>query len=299
MLVSVIFVIAIILEIIYYESVYSQVAFLTATGIGLFPILYGAGISLIRRVIDIHILMVVAVAGAIASKEYLDAALVVDLFIIAELIESEVMRRVRNALKISVGGINKTATLASGATVNVDTLHINDIIAIRAGEMIMGDGEVCNGQGVVDESALTGEAVPISKKKGDKVISGTVVQNGYLEVKITTELGDSTLRKLNQAVKDVQADKGNFEKIVDKFAEHWTPFVLLSALLLAVIGGYVSGNWHSWFHRSLVLLVLACPCSIVIAAPIPSVCAIALAAKHGVLIKGVYVCIPNLRNSSQ
>lgn len=285
-LVSIIFFLGIIFEFARMDKLCHMITFLISTSIGLFPILEGARISIIRRTIDIHILMVVAVSGAIASEEYLEAALVVNLFIVAELIESEVMRRVRNALNVSVGSMNKTATLAGGAVVNVDTLHIRDVIAVRAGEMIMADGEVKLGQAVIDESALTGEAIPISKRRGDKVISGTVVQNGYLEIEITTEQNDSTLRKLNQAVKDVQADKGNFERIVDRFAEYWTPVVLVSAVTMGCVGGYASGNWHHWLHRSLVLLVLACPCSLVIAAPIPSVCAIAVGAKNGVLIKG-------------
>lgn len=265
---------------------YDFVGYVACTAIGLVPILYAAFISLIRLSIDIHILMLVAVVGAISSQEYLDAALVVTLFIIAELIEGEVMRRVRNAVKLGVSGMPKTATLSNGESILVDDLKLGDTIAVRAGDMILADGVVTTGQAVLDESALTGEAVPMAKKVGDKVISGTVVQNGYIEVEVTTDPRESTVRKLNEKVVEVQADRGKFAELVDRFAGVWTPAVLVAALALAVIAGGVTQEWHMWTHRALVLLVLACPCAIVIAAPIPSVCAVATAARHGVLIKG-------------
>lgn len=263
-----------------------SLAYISCTAIGLFPILYDAFLSLSRLTLDIHILMIVAVAGALASQEYQDAALVVTLFILAELIESEVMRRVRNAVKLGVGGMPKSAILLNGDSVLVDDLKVGDKIAVRAGDMILADGEITNGTGVVDESALTGEAIPIQKSKGDKVISGTVVQNGYLEISVETDPRESTVRKLNEKVAEVQTDRGRFASLVDQFAGVWTPVILFAAVALTCIAGGATGEWHRWSHRSLVLLVLACPCAIVIAAPIPSVCTIATAARHGVLIKG-------------
>lgn len=293
LLVTFLFILAVVFDSLpekQFDDTIAVIIYLLCIGIGLVPVIYAAGISLMRCYIDIHLLMIIAVAGAIGSEEYLDAALVLVLFINAQVIETEVMRQVRLAIRITAGRMGTTATLASGETIKVDDIQIGQIIAVRAGEIIMCDGTVSSGQGVVDESALTGEAVPIAKKSGDKVVSGGVVQNGYLEITVSTAPQDSTLRKLNQAVKDVQADRGEFAKVVDSFAFYWTPLVILAAIVLTVIGGAVSDRWHVWVHRSLVLLVLACPCSIVIAAPIPSVCAIATAARHGVLIKGV-ACI--------
>lgn len=265
---------------------YYFIGYVGCTAVGLIPILHDSLIALYRRTLDIHILMAVAVAGAVASHEYLDAALVVTLFVLAEVMEGEVMRRVRNAVQMGIGGMPKSAVLVNGDSILLDDLKIGDKIAIRAGDMILADGIVCGGNGVVDESALTGEAVPISKAHGDKVISGTVVQNGYIEVEITVDPRESTVRKLNDKVSEVQADRGQFAKLVDRFAGAWTPFVLIAALTLVLIGGGLSGDWYKWTNRALVLLVLACPCAIVIAAPIPSVCTIAIAARNGVLIKG-------------
>jgi Cd2+/Zn2+-exporting ATPase len=152
--------------------------------------------------------------------------------------------------------------------------------------MVLGDGVVVKGEGVVDESALTGESEPVHKKVGSAMLSGTVVQNGYMEVRLTTNTAGSTLSRLNQAVLEVQADRGEYARLVDQFSLYWTPGVLLTAFLFIVIGGGITKDWHLYLYRGLVLLVLACPCAIVIAAPIPAVCAISSAAKHGVLIRG-------------
>ena len=142
------------------------------------------------------------------------------------------------------------------------------------------------GEGVVDESALTGESLPIHKKLGSKVLSGTVVQNGFMEIVLDSDYLGSTMNKLNQEVLDVQADRGEYAKLVDRFSVFWTPGVIIGTIIFVVIGGSITLEWNNYVFRGLVLLVLACPCAIVIAAPIPSVCAIAVAAKSGVLIRG-------------
>ncbi len=266
----------------------SKWIFICSIIIGIYPILKSALIAIfIRHSIDINTLIVIAVAGALAAREYFDASLVIAMFLAAELIESVVMVQVRNAIKLSTSStIPKKAYLIDGRSVTIEELKIGDIIAVRAGEMIVCDGKVVKGEGVVDESSLTGEAVPVSKKVNSQVLSGTVVQNGYLEVETTKNAQDSTLKQLKQAVEDVQADRGEYAKLVDKFASYWTPAILLTTLGLILIGGGATGDWWGYLHRGLVLLILACPCAIVVSAPIPSVCAIATAAKGGVLIKG-------------
>jgi Cd2+/Zn2+-exporting ATPase len=241
----------------------------------------------IQRAVNIQVLMSVAIAGAMGAQDYNDAAIVVTLFVIAELLEDYIMGIVRGELSNTARGLVKTATLVEdGKQVPIDSLRIGDRIAVRAGDMIPVDGDVSGGQGVVDESALTGEATPVAKLIGSKVISGTVVQNGYIEVTVTVTPENSTLRRMNQAVEDVQADRGRFATVVDKFAVFWTPAILIVSLLFFVIGGGATGDWAYYLERALVLLVLACPCAVVIAAPIACVCGIAGAAKHGVLIKG-------------
>jgi Cd2+/Zn2+-exporting ATPase len=255
LLVGILFVIGVILQRAIPGSLPPLVIFLLSTSLGLLPVLHAAFISLCRYSLDIHILMVMAVAGAIVDKEYLDASLLMSLFIGAEMIEEVVMQRVRKAIKITSGSIPKKAVLTSGKSVNVDELRVGDSIAVRAGEMIQADGVVSKGDGVVDESALTGEAAPVSKKKGDRTSSGTVVQNGYLEILVDTAIENSTMRKLNQAVMDVQADKGVYGRIVDKIAMYWTPGVLICATAIAAIGGGVTNEWDKYIDKVRILCI--------------------------------------------
>ena len=262
--------------------------YIACTILGALPIIRNTAISLfIRRMIDIQFLILVAIIGAMSTAEYFDSSLVVTLFLMAELIEHVVMGQVRRAVsKSTAGTMPKEAYLTNGKAIKVQDIKIGDKLAVRAGEVILADGKVIKGDGVADESAVTGEAMPVSKIKGSAVISGTIMQNGYLEFEVTKPAQESTVNKLHQAVLDVQADKAECSKWIDVFSLYWTPLVLVSALLLVVIGGGVSGDWDLFLFRGLVLLVLACPCAVVISAPIPFTCAIATAAKRGVLIRG-------------
>jgi Cd2+/Zn2+-exporting ATPase len=263
--------------------------FIVGTIIGVLPIVYDAYRALvIRRTVDINVLILVAVIGALAAKEYFDASLLVSLFIAAELLEHFIMKKVQRAVNSSnLSSMPKEAfVVTTNTTTKLEELKIGDVIAARTGEMIACDGVVKKGDGVVNEASITGESTPIEKHVGSKVLSGTVVQNGYLEIMIEKNPMESTWKQLEQAVADVQADRGYYGGLVDVFAAYWTPAILLCTLTLIVVGGAVTSEWSDYLHRGLVLLVLACPCAIVIAAPIPSVCAIAAAAKHGVLIRG-------------
>eukprot|EP00596_Hydrurales_sp_CCMP1899_P005052 CAMPEP_0119041538 /NCGR_PEP_ID=MMETSP1177-20130426/12527_1 /TAXON_ID=2985 /ORGANISM="Ochromonas sp, Strain CCMP1899" /LENGTH=735 /DNA_ID=CAMNT_0007007663 /DNA_START=227 /DNA_END=2434 /DNA_ORIENTATION=+ len=261
--------------------------FVTGTAISVLPILKAALIStFVRHTIDIHLLVLLSVAGALALGEYLDACLVAFLFCGADLIEQVMIGYVRRKIKMNSGTMAKKAFLSNGKAVLVDDLVIGDVIAVRAGDMILADGVIIKGEGTVDESSLTGEAMPVKKKKTDRATSGSLMQDGYLEIEIDTDIGESTIKKLAQAVEDVQTDKGEYSNMVDKVALYYTPGVILFAALFIVIGGVVTNDWREYVHIGIVLLVLACPCSIVVATPIPSVCAIAVAARHGALIKG-------------
>jgi Zn2+/Cd2+-exporting ATPase len=285
-LVFLLFITGLILQFVSPHPWASVGVYLAATAVGIVPILRSSYITIIRKTVDIHILMTIAIAGAIAGKEYFDAALVVLLFISAELIESIAMMKVRQAISSSSTSMAKEAYLSDGTKIKIEDLKVGQVLAVRAGEMILGDGVVSKGEGVVDESALTGESLPIPKKRGDKVLSGTVAQNGFMEIEVTADFKDCTMNRLNQEVADVQADKGEYAKIVDQFSVYWTPGVIIGTAIFIVVGGAVTGDWNDYVLRGLVLLVLACPCAIVIAAPIPSICAIAVASKNGVLIRG-------------
>lgn len=216
-----------------------------------------------------------------------------------------------------VGPGEGAAGIGAGKSVPVEGIREGDVVACRAGDMVLIDGVVRKGEGVLDESALTGEARGVHKKVGDLVTSGAVVQNGYLEIRALKVYKDSTMFRLHEAVEAVSAEKMSVSRIADVFAAYWTPAVLVCTLLFVVIGGGITsgpggrrgqgsyngasssggggggvdnedaahGGWMYYTHQGIILLVLACPCSIVIAAPIPAVCAIAAAARQGVLIR--------------
>jgi cation transport ATPase len=263
-----------------------EALFLVSTGLGLIPVIYAASISLLRTSLDIHVLMVVATAGAIVNQEYLDSSLLMSLFVFAEALEAGIMIHVRKAVRINTVTVPRRVSLADGKIVSIEMLKVGDIIGVRAGEMIVADGIVTRGDGVVDESALTGEALPISKKKGERVVSGSIVQNGYLEVTIDTTGTDSSMSRLKQAVLDVQTDKGTFGRMLDRISQYWTFCVLTIAACVCVGGGVITGAWKVYGMQALVVLVLACPCALVLAAPVPSACVIAWAARRRVLIRG-------------
>lgn len=268
------------------NGIVSTVLFLIGTGLGTLPILKKAFFAILNRIVDINILMLIAIIGALAIGEYFDSCLVVALYLMAEALEDLILTQVRKAVKLTAGSISKSVFLTNGKAIKVEELKVDDIYTVRAGDMVAADGVVVRGDGVVNESALTGESMPVNKKKESKVFSGTFVQNGYLEIKVTKDVKDGTMQLLQQTVDDLQADRGEYAKLVDNFAIYWTPFILLVSFGVIVIGGGVTGDWKNYVQRGLILLVLSCPCSILLAAPIPGICTMALAAKHGVLIKG-------------
>ncbi|KAJ1437463.1 E1-E2 ATPase-domain-containing protein [Ochromonadaceae sp. CCMP2298] len=287
LLVAALFLVGLLLRFLHTERS-SMWVFLASTAVGVGPLMQGAFVALlVRHSLDINVLMLLAIVGAVATGEYFDASLVVTLFSSAELIEGAVMLRLRRAVQLaSATAAPSKAQLADGTSIPADEVLAGAVLAVRAGEMILADGEVCKGEAVVDESALTGESVPVQKRVGDRVRSGAVVQNGFIEVLATSAAGESTMQRLRQEVMDVQADRGAHARIVDQFALVWVPSVLVAAILYAGVGGAVTKDWGNSVHTALLLLVLACPCAVVIAAPIPAVCAIAAAARSGVLIRG-------------
>ena len=264
----------------------SVTIFAVGTAVGIIPILQGAYLSAIRQNLDINILILIALIAAFVIAEYSDPPLMIALYLSADLLERTIMTWIRNNVKINPVGLPKKAILKNGKSIPIEELKLKDIICVRAGEMIPADGLVIYGECSVDESSLTGEAAAVKKNKGSRAYSGSILQNGYIEISIDTEFQNSSINKLTQAISDVQAEKGFYGSMVDLFASYWTPTILIVAFFLVIIGGGVSGNWHYYTLQAVTLLVLACPCAMIVAAPIPSVTAIACAGRNGVLIKG-------------
>jgi Cd2+/Zn2+-exporting ATPase len=173
----------------------------------------------------------------------------------------------------------------------IENIHIGDIVAVKAGVRISIDGIIKNGHSSVNQAPITGESLPISKDVGDVVYAGTINQNGYLEIEVTKESHDTTLAKIIELVERAEAKKAPTERFIDKFAKYFTPSVILLAVLITVIPTYIFGQpFGIWFYKSLLLLLISCPCALALSTPISIVSGITSGARNGVLFKGgVYV----------
>ena len=262
---------------------------------GIAPVLEKAFVSIKTCALDINILMLIAIAGTLAIQEWLEGAAVVYVFSLAEALQEFCMYKVQRTISGLMLKAPPVAILAStGECVPVEAVTIGTAIAIRPGELIPLDGVVINGQAAVDESSVSGESVPVEKTVGSNVFSGTVNQNGYLEVETTSDSTSSTVSKVAQLVQEAQTGSARTEIAINRFAKFYTPAVVIAAALVVVVPailgaanvGTYSQELREWGRRALVLLVIACPCALVMSTPIAVVCGITSAARKGALIKG-------------
>lgn len=247
--------------------------------------------SAIRRLSpDMNLLMAVAVAGALFIGAWDEAATVVFLFSLSELLESFSAIRARRAITGLLKLVPETAlvvTPGGSREVPAADVRVGDRILIRPGDRISLDGIVDEGNSYVNQAPITGESIPVKKSKGNQVFAGTINGEGALEVLVAKGASETTLARLIHLVESAQDRKADVQRFVDRFAFYYTPFVMAFALLIAILPPLTfGGDWGIWVYRALVLLVIACPCALVISTPIAVVSALAAAARTGVLIKG-------------
>ena len=246
--------------------------------------------SLRARVLDINVLMMIAVAGAIVLGQYSEAAAVVFLFAVAQALEVRTLERARHAISALMDLTPADALLRDAAgerRVGVDLITPGAIIVVRPGEKIPLDGTVVAGESEVNQAPVTGESLPRDKAPGDDVFAGTINGRGALDVRVTRLRRDTTLARIIHLVERAQAQRAPAQAVVERFARVYTPIVIAMAAAIAVIPPLVVHmSWHAAVYRSLVLLVVACPCALVISTPVSIVAALAAAARKGVLIKG-------------
>ena len=248
-----------------------------------------AWLSLRRRSLDIHVLMVVAVAGAMAIGEWAEAATVVCLFAVAQWLEVRTMERARQAIRAVMTLAPTEARVKHGRheqKVPVEHVPLDAIVVVRPGEKIPLDGIVASGQSDVNQAPITGESLPIERGPGDEVFAGTINGRGALDLRVTRAVRDTTLARIVHLVETAQAQRAPAQLFIDRFARWYTPAVVAVAgavFVVPVALGLPAGDWG---YRALVLLVVACPCALVISTPVSIVAALATAARHGVLIKG-------------
>jgi Cd2+/Zn2+-exporting ATPase len=245
--------------------------------------------SLRRRALDINALMVVAVVGAIAIGEWEEAAMVVWLFAVAQWLESQSLERARAAIRSLLDLSPPEARIVDqGAErlVGVDRVLPGQLMIVRPGERIPLDGTVHEGASEVNQAPITGESVPVDKTVGDEVFAGTINGHGALTVSVTKRRDDTTLARIIHLVENAQSQRAPVQHFIDRFAAWYTPAVVALAIALALIPIVMGEPAVTWVYRALVLLVVSCPCALVISTPVSVVSALAGAARHGVLIKG-------------
>ena len=239
---------------------------------------------------DMNLLMTIAVLGAAGIGEWSEGAAVVFLFALSELLESFSVARARRAIQSLLKLSPETALLRSGDTfeeVPVEKVRVGDIIAVKSGARVPLDGAVLSGTSSLNQAPITGESMPVDKKRGDQVFAGTINGEGSLEVRVSKGYSDTTLAKIIHLVEEAQSQKAGSQRFVDLFAKYYTPSVMALALVVFVIAPIASGAaWGVWFYRALVLLVIACPCALVISTPVSIVSGLTAMARRGVLIKG-------------
>ncbi|NGX57412.1 MAG: putative cadmium-transporting ATPase [Chlamydiae bacterium] len=237
---------------------------------------------------SINLLMLIAVCGALYLGKYEEAAVVIVLYTLAEKLEDLGILKSKSALKILVDQMPKELTVkGEEKPVSLSSIKLGDIVVIKPGGMIPIDGEVVEGLSSVDESTITGEPIPRDKSPGDAIYSGTLNNQGYLEVKVTALPQDSTLSKIQQLTYEATKSKAKTQKFIESFARVYTPTIMLMAIGLTAIPVLFFGeSFDLWFFESLTLLVIACPCALVISTPISIYSAVGKASSLGVLIKG-------------
>ncbi|WP_236873659.1 heavy metal translocating P-type ATPase [Burkholderia sp. PAMC 26561] len=241
--------------------------------------------------LNINALMSIAVTGALVLRQWPEAAMVMVLFTVAELIEAKSLDRAHNAIQGLMQLTPETATVrqADGTWADIDakTVSVGSVVRIKPGERIGLDGTVLAGRSTVNQAPITGESLPVDKTEGDAVFAGTINEAGSLEFAVTAVAGDTTLARIIHVVEEAQGAKAPTQRFVDQFARVYTPIVFAIALAVAILPPLLAGgSWHDWIYKALVLLVIACPCALVISTPVTIVSGLAAAARKGILVKG-------------
>jgi Zn2+/Cd2+-exporting ATPase len=240
---------------------------------------------------DINLLVVIATLGAGVIGEWAEAAAVVFLFGVAEWLEGWADRRAGRATRALLELAPESAAVQQpdGSTVEkpVGEVSIDAVVFVQSGQRIPLDGVVVKGRSAVNQAPITGESVLVEKEEGGQVFAGTINGEGSLQVKVTKAAGDTTLAKIIRLVEQAQKEKAPTQRFVDRFARYYTPAVTLAALLVFVVPPLLfGGEWNAWLYRACVLLIIACPCALVISTPVSIVAGLTALARRGVLVKG-------------
>lgn len=242
------------------------------------------------KVFDENFLMSIATIGALAIGEYPEAVMVMFLYQIGEFLQDKAVEKSKNSISSLMNLRPDYANVCKNDAISKkspEEVNIGDIIVVKTGEKIALDGLITDGEAYIDTSALTGESYPRKVQTGDEILSGCVVDNGYIKIKVSKSFGESTVSKILELVENAGAKKANTENFITRFAKIYTPIVVICALLLAVLPPLLfHADFSVWFSRALTFLVISCPCALVISVPLGFFAGIGGASKVGILIKG-------------
>lgn len=269
-------------------AIVSSLIAIALSGVGT----YKKGLLALKNMnLNINALMSIAVTGAVLIGQWPEAAMVMVLFTLAELIEARSLERARNAIGqlMQLAPERVTVLQADGQWMEIDAadVDIDSIVRVKPGEKIGLDGVIVKGQSSIDQSPITGESLPVDKVEGDEIFAGTINVAGSFEYRVIAKANDTALARIIHAVEEAQGEKAPTQRFVDRFAKVYTPLVFVFAILVAVIPPLFMGElWFDWIYKALVILVIACPCALVISTPVTVVSGLAAAARLGILIKG-------------
>ena len=247
-------------------------------------------VAIRQRTLNINALMTIAVTGAVLIGQWPEAAMVMFLFAVAEAIEARSLARAKRAVEGLMAMAPETATVkvaGQWTTLTAAAVPVGSTVRVRPGERLALDGRVISGTATVDQAPITGESVPVEKAPGDTLFAGSINQDGEFEYESTATADGSTLARIVRAVQEAQATQAPTQRFIDTFSAWYTPVVVAAAALIATVPPlFLGGEWLDWVYRALVMLVVACPCALVISTPVTVVSGLTAAARRGILVKG-------------
>lgn len=272
------------------DALLTEGLFILAIIIGGFSLFKEGFSDLLKLNFSMESLMTIAIIGAAIIGEWTEGSIVVILFAISEALERFSMDKARQSIRSLMDIAPKEALIRRNNVeqmINVSKIEVGDIMIIKPGQKIAMDGQVIKGHSSVNQATITGESVPIEKNINDDIFAGTINEEGALEVKVTKHVNDTTIAKIIHLVEEAQGERAPAQAFVDKFAKYYTPTIMVIAALIVIVPPlFFNGDWNTWLYQGLSLLVVGCPCSLVISTPVSIVSAIGNSAKNGVLVKG-------------